>query len=67
VELARVDPVVVLALGDPCHGMKYAHQFVSTRRANQILIAWANRHPWLSLPNVGAVRQVDNRLAALEA
>jgi hypothetical protein len=46
-ELADGDPVHVFHVGDECHGRKYPNQLVSTRLADQILIAEANLGVWL--------------------
>lgn len=59
VDLAAGDPIIVILNGDICHGDKYPQQLVSTRRADQILIAAANMRPWLELNNVTTARLVQ--------
>ena len=56
VALADGAPVTVIHNGDLTWGRKYATELVSTREANQYLIAAANLQPWLELPNVTALR-----------
>jgi len=56
VALAGDDPVTVIHNGDLTWGRKYATELVSTREANQYLIACANLEPWLRLPNLTAMR-----------
>jgi hypothetical protein len=62
-ELAGDDPVVVIHGGDACHGNKYPSQLVSTRMADQILIAVANFTPILELPTLTTVRLVQGTAA----
>lgn len=54
----RADRVVVLHLGDICHGDKHPDQLVSTRISDQIKIAKANLQPLLELPRMQALRLV---------
>jgi len=56
VALADDDPLTVIHNGDLTWGRKYATELVSTREANQYLIAVANLAPWLELPNLTALR-----------
>jgi len=56
VALADDDPLTVIHNGDLTWGRKYATELVSTREANQYLIAVANLAPWLELPNLTAMR-----------
>jgi len=56
VNLAGGDPITVIHNGDLTWGRKYASELVSTREANQYLIACANLEPWLRLPNLTALR-----------
>lgn len=57
VELAGDDPVTVIHVGDPTHGNKHPEQLMSTRAADQLLIAAANWAPWFEqVRNLGQVR-----------
>jgi hypothetical protein len=56
VALTDDDPLTVIHNGDLTWGRKYATELVSTREANQFLIAAANLEPWLELPNLTAMR-----------
>lgn len=56
VSLAAGAPIVVCHGGDLTHGKKYPQGLVSTRDADQFLIAAANMQPWMALPNLAAVR-----------
>jgi hypothetical protein len=56
VALAGNDPLTVIHNGDLTWGRKHATELVSTREANQYLIAAANLEPWLKLPNLTAMR-----------
>jgi hypothetical protein len=56
VELARGDEVVAVHNGDLTQGQKYPQHWVSTRMADQILIAIANMQPLVSLSLVKTVR-----------
>lgn len=56
IALAAGDPVVVIHNGDLTHGMKYPQQLMSTRKADQILIAVDNLVPWFRHENVTAMR-----------
>lgn len=51
-QLAGTDPIIVHHVGDLTQGMKYRDQLVSTRLADQLLIARSNMLQWLSIPNV---------------
>jgi len=53
---ANGDPLVVLHNGDLTWGRKYARELVSTREADQILIAVANMQPWFEYDDLQAVR-----------
>jgi hypothetical protein len=52
IEIADGDPIIVNHIGDLTQGKKYQDQLVSTRTADQLLIAKKNLEPWLELPNV---------------
>lgn len=56
--LAAGDEVILVHNGDLTWGSKYASELVSTRRADQILIALANLSPWFEHANVRTVRLV---------
>lgn len=58
-DLAGGDPVFVFHVGDLTQGDTYPHQLVSTRMADQILIAAANMREWLAYDNVKAMRLVS--------
>lgn len=51
-DLAGNDEILILHNGDECQGNKYPQQLVTTRIADQILIAQANFEPWFELSNV---------------
>lgn len=51
-DLAQDDPIIVHHVGDLTQGKKYKHHLVSSRTADQLLIARSNLTPWLQLPNV---------------
>jgi hypothetical protein len=55
-ELARGDRIIVVHNGDLTQGLKYANELVSTREADQYLIAVDNLRPWFALPNLAALR-----------
>jgi hypothetical protein len=55
-ELADGDPVYTFHVGDLTQGKKYPHQLVSTREADQIIIAVANMMEWLQYSNVTVMR-----------
>ena len=63
IELAAGDDIVVIHCGDTTHGTKYPNQLVSTRPADQILIAVANFQPWLAIPNLSAFRLTQGTAA----
>jgi hypothetical protein len=54
--IAKKDPIVVLAVGDLTQGDKYANEWVSTRKSDQIDIALWNMKPWMQKPNVKTIR-----------
>lgn len=54
--LAGDDEVVLVHVGDPTQGHAHMDQLVSTRLADQVLIAESNFEPWLDLPNVQRIR-----------
>jgi hypothetical protein len=56
--LADGDPIFVFHVGDLTQGDTYPHQLVSTRMADQILIAAANMREWVQHDNVDALRLV---------
>jgi hypothetical protein len=58
IDLAAGDPVILVHNGDLTWGRKYASELVSTRDADQILIAIANLAPWFEHANVQTVRLV---------
>ena len=62
-DLAGPDPVVVLHVGDLCHGAKYPHQLNSTRQSDQIELACANLEPLLSWPQVTHLRIIEGTAA----
>jgi hypothetical protein len=49
-------PITIIHGGDPCHGIKYAQELVTTVPADQIKIAVANWRPLLNMTNVLRVR-----------
>lgn len=51
-DLADGDPIIVHHVGDLTQGKKYLKQLVSTRLADQLLIARANLLKWCELDNV---------------
>jgi hypothetical protein len=54
--LAGGDRIILVHNGDIMQGLKWCSELVSTREADQVLIAEANLEPWLRLPNVKALR-----------
>lgn len=54
--LANGDPIKIIYDGDVTHGNKYPQSLVSTRLADQILIAVKNLRAWLDVPNVTTFR-----------
>lgn len=56
--LAGRDEVVLVHNGDVTQGLKYPVELVSTRLADQILIACANLSEWFRLPGLKAVRMM---------
>lgn len=54
--LAGDDPIVSLSCGDETHGKKYAEELVSTRLANQIIIAKANAEEMIAVWEPEVVR-----------
>jgi len=57
-KFAGDDEILLIHNGDMTHGKKYARQLVSTRDADQIMIAAENLRPWYALPNLKHVRIV---------
>jgi len=55
VNLASGAPIIVIHNGDLTRGKKYPQHLVSSRDADQILIAAANLAPWCVLPNLKAM------------
>jgi len=55
-KLAGNDHIVLIHNGDPTHGKASSFELMSTRMADQPLIARANIEPWLQYKNVKAVR-----------
>jgi hypothetical protein len=58
-KLAHRDRIILVDMGDPCHGDKYPSQLVSTRMADQVLLAVGTFVPWLKVPNLRAVRIIQ--------
>lgn len=58
VKLAGDDEIILIHNGDLTQGVTYPEHLVSTRRYDQIEIAFNNLIPWLELPNVRTVRIV---------
>ncbi len=58
IRLADGDRIILFHVGDLTQGDWYKDQLVSTRMADQIIIAAANVSPWLDYDNVEAVRLV---------
>ena len=56
-------PITIIHNGDLTHGKKYPHQLVSTRDADQVLIAIANLECALNLPNVANCRIIHGTAA----
>jgi len=52
IELANGDPILFYHVGDLTQGKKYVDQLVSSRTADQIIIAAGNLKPWLQIPNL---------------
>lgn len=57
-DLAAGDDVILVHNGDLTWGRKYPSELVSTRNADQLLIAVANLEPWGTWPNVRTIRLV---------
>ena len=55
-ELAGEDDVILIHNGDACQGIKYPQELVSTRLADQTIIALENFKPWFELPTLKAIR-----------
>jgi hypothetical protein len=51
-DLAAGDPIIAYHVGDLTQGMKYRDQLVSSRLADQFLIARHNLAPWFDLDNL---------------
>ncbi|KPK91519.1 MAG: hypothetical protein AMJ88_13510 [Anaerolineae bacterium SM23_ 63] len=62
-EIADGDEIIVIHVGDLGHGTKYTEQLVSTRPADQVLIAVGNMEPTLNLPNVKRMRIIHGTQA----
>jgi len=58
IKLAGDDEIVLIHCGDLTQGVTFPEHLVSTRRYDQIEIAFNNLIPWLELPNVRTVRIV---------
>lgn len=58
-ELANGAPIVLIHTGDLTWGTKYAQGLVSTRIADQLLIAVDNLAQWYALPNLARVILID--------
>lgn len=56
--LAGDDEIIMIHNGDECHGNTHPQSLVSTRIADQFLIAEANFRPFLALPKVKRARLV---------
>lgn len=56
VKLAAGDDIIMIHNGDLTQGHYYKDQLVSTRMADQILIAAANIAPWMKVPGLKMVR-----------
>lgn len=54
--LAAGDPIILVHDGDLTQGVKYPSQLVSTRQADQLIIAYENLRRALQLPNVTTLR-----------
>lgn len=59
VEWADGDEIVLIHNGDLTHGLRFPVQIVSSRMADQVLIAKANLEPWYLLPNLKKVRLTE--------
>jgi len=55
-KIAGKDRICVLHVGDLTQGLRYPQALVSTRMADQILIAVGNMEPWCKIPNVSHIR-----------
>jgi hypothetical protein len=58
-ELANGAPIVLIHTGDLTWGTKYAQGLVSTRIADQLLIAVDNLEQWYALPNLQQVILIE--------
>ena len=56
IDLANDDDIVVMHHGDLTQGNKYPVEWMTTRLADQMDIAFWNMLPWLEIPNVKAMR-----------
>jgi hypothetical protein len=56
IALADGDRIVVFHCGDLTQGDKYKQQLVSTRMADQVIIAVENLGEWTAIPNVDTIR-----------
>lgn len=57
-QIADHDDILMLDLGDECHGKKYPSSLVSTRLADQVIIADYVLQPWFTWPNFKHYRLV---------
>lgn len=55
-KIAGRDKIVVLHVGDLTQGLKYPQALVSTRIADQLMIAIENMKPWCEMENVTHIR-----------
>lgn len=55
-KIAGKDRICVLHVGDLTQGIKYPQALVSTRMADQLIIAIANLKPWCEIDNVTHIR-----------
>lgn len=62
-DFAGGDDLILIHNGDETQGKKYVDQLVSTRLADQIVIARDNLNPWYAYSNLAAVRIVAGTAA----
>ena len=55
---AAGDEIIVYHNGDLTWGSKHPEQTISTRQADQMIIAMDNLTPWLEIPNVSHFRMI---------
>lgn len=58
IDFAAGDPLMVVHVGDPTQGTRFASELVSTRIADHILIAVENFQPWYGYTGLRAVRLI---------